>query len=83
MTNPYSKTINKQRVDFYLEKIQKLCIDSIDNDDQAVPSLTILGLIRHSIDRLEIVDQECNRKRKLELENIMSELRSPSPLSSP
>ena len=78
MTNAYTNTIHKQRIDFYLDKIHKMCIDLIDNDHQVAESATILGLIRRSVDQLENADQESNRKRKMELEHLMSELRSPS-----
>ena len=82
MTNTYSITIAKQRIDFYLEKIQKMCVDFVENDHQLVESTTVLGLIHRSVEQLETAEMECNRKRKMELEQIRSELRSPYPLSN-
>jgi hypothetical protein len=77
MINGYSKTVNKQRVDFYLERIQKICNEMIDNLSESEENLSVLEIIRRSIDNIEESQQQSCLNRKRELENILAGLKTP------
>ena len=75
MSPNFSKPRQKQRLDFYLERIHGLCKESIESG-QLNDSDSPLKIIKEAVHALEQNEQRTYAARIQELESIKSNLRN-------